>query len=297
MVTLTVKRSAWLSPELAYDRCNERVREVARRISKHRLHVTAFEVQSKTGEGWPHWHLIVYAPDERSLESIREQVRKAWRIVEERVECDESTGEVLAVSRVADSIGFSDVQEAKTRQGIARYCAKYLVKPWAAIPPWMGEGRRQLRKLRISRGAFDWLASAGRHKPAIGGRRAVLSPGRCSKRRPLFCRMAASANSMSLVQRVADRLVFRRAVPLAATSAALPIFEAIDARPIGSPDVPIARTRWRITPHAAAQLSAGSVREWAAAVSADRFRRIRAELSGRWRSRQAGEVDEPSPAS
>jgi hypothetical protein len=294
LTTLTVDRQAWLSPEMAYQRCNERVRQVARRVSKLGIHVTAFEVQSKTGDGWPHWHLIIYAPDDRPLPAIRAEVRRAWQIIEERTEVDEATGEVLSVSRTRQSIGFSDVQEARTREGIARYVAKYLMKAWPAIPAWMGEGKRQLRKLRISVGAFAWLTAQGRHRPKLGGRRKPAKPGRCSRRRPLFDRMAASSNSMSLMQRQGDRLVFRRQVPIAASGESVLMLEALGAEPLGDRSVPLVRTRWLVPSAGVGDLSAGVLRELAAKVAAERFKRRRAEFARAWAAMQS-RGGEPSP--
>ena len=290
MITLTVDRSEWLSPEAAYQRCNERVREVARKVAVSRVYVTAFELQGKTGGGWPHWHLVVWAPDERAIEEIERTVRKAWRIFDERHEIDEATGELLSTVRTSQAIGIVDVQEARTREGVAVYVSKYVTKPWTAIPPWMGEGRRQLRKLRISRGAFDWLQAVGRHRPTIGSRKVARMPGRCGKRRSLFDRMAASGNSMNVMQRVGERLVFKRRIPVPASGEGVAILERLGATPMGLPDVPVCRTRWRLPESAVRQLSSGTMREIAIDAATARFKRQREFFAGQWAREQSQRV-------
>lgn len=214
MVTLTIDRKLWLGPEefaiaAAYQRCNERVREVTRRISLAGIHVTALELQGKTGDGWPHWHLIVWAPDDRAVESIAQEVKRAWCITDEHV--DQDTGDV---SRSRVSIGRVDVQEARTREGVCKYAAKYVVKPWPSLPAWMGESRRQLRKLRISSGCFDWLEAAGRHVRHRGGR--MVSRARRRPARRLFDRMASSGSQLAVFRRDGDRLCWVCTLPVPA---------------------------------------------------------------------------------
>lgn len=207
LITLTVDRAKFIGPEAAYQRCNDRVREVARVASSSGIHATALELQGKTGAGWPHWHLICWAPDGRSIESIRDVVRRAWRTLTEFI--DEGTGEVT-VSR--EAIGFVDVTEAREREGVGRYTAKYLLKAWPAVPAWMGESSRQLRKLRLSSKAFDWLEREGRHVRHRGGRRKPDGNRRPARR--LFDRMAWSGASMALMRRESGRLRFVRILPV-----------------------------------------------------------------------------------
>lgn len=227
MVTLTINRKLWLGPEefaiaAAYQVCNERVREVTRKISLAGVHVTALELQGKTGEGWPHWHLIVWAPDTRSVESIAAEVKRAWCIVDEHV--DQDTGEVTR-SRV--SIGRIDVQEARTREGVCKYAAKYVVKPWPALPAWMGESRRQLRKLRISNGCFDWLERVGRHVRHRGGRSVPRSRRRPARR--LWDRMASSGSQLAVFRREGERLLWVCTLPVPAAADGLNVLAEVGA--------------------------------------------------------------------
>lgn len=210
MITLTIDRERWLGPEVAYQRVSERVREVARAVSLEGIHVTALELQGLTGDGWPHWHLIVWAPDDRSVSLIEARVQRAWSVTTEHV--DESTGEVW---RSRESIGFSRVDVAREREGVARYAAKYLLKPWEAVPSWMGESSRQLRKLRVSSGVFDWLESVGRHLRHRGGRRVGSRRRRPARR--LFERMARSGLCHAVFRREGSRMRFVRMVPVPAS--------------------------------------------------------------------------------
>ncbi|NOG96315.1 MAG: hypothetical protein HND27_11130, partial [Bacteroidetes bacterium] len=195
LVTLTVDRSMWTCPEAAYQRCNERVREVARAIRPGAVYFVAFEVQTKTGEGWPHWHMCFHlGEDPRSPAELKRTVERAWSIITDSV--DVETGEVF---RSRERIGFVDVQEAKNRQGTGRYVAKYCTKQWDVVPPWMGNSRRQLRKLRLSSPAFDVLVGLERHVRHRGGR---VEPGkrRRARARRLFDRMAESCSKCVVVR-------------------------------------------------------------------------------------------------
>jgi hypothetical protein len=261
LVTLTVDRERWTGPGAAYQRCNERVREVARVVSKEGIHVTAFELQGKSGAGWPHWHLIVFAPDDRPISEIRRRVEKAWSIIERREEVDQETGEVLWETRSRESIGIVDVQEARTVQGVARYAAKYLVKAWPAVPSWMGESRRQLRKLRCSVKCFAWWECAGRHHRATGSRR-KRTAGRRRRTRSLFDRMASSGLSMRVMQRTGDRLTFVRAVQVPAGPEFDRRTEELGGSAICKEGVPWERMRWRLSRRAFAAMTGEDAGRW-----------------------------------
>jgi len=134
---------------------------------------------------------------------------------------DESTGEVTG--RTTQSCGFSNLQLARNGEGASRYLAKYCVKPWSAVPPWMGESFQQLRKVRFSRAAFSQLERMGRHVVQRGSRRVVLEPARglrrrCVRRR-LYDRMASSGCALAVYRVGADkRLSYVCDIPVPATS-------------------------------------------------------------------------------
>jgi hypothetical protein len=219
MISLTVNRDEWTNAETAYQACNERVRRVAAAVSKHGIYATAFEVQTKTGEGWPHWHLVVWVPDveRRSNGEIRRAVEAAWRIQHCWAEVDETTGELVRRRGCSQSIGFSSCRFAvDDARSVAGYCAKYLMKPWPAVPVWMLKGRRQLRKLRLSRGCFEWLERVGRHVPT-GPRVVKLGPHRRYRRRSLLDRMVTSGTKLDVLRRVGWQWRYAGSVPFAPT--------------------------------------------------------------------------------
>lgn len=188
-ITLTVDRTAWTGPEVAYQRCQERVRRVMAEVCPSGVWFAALEMQTKTGDGWPHWHVAAWVPHEtRSAgkgSELQAAVLKRWTTRTEHV--DRDTGEVtVSVER----IGFVDVQDVRSRRGMGRYLAKYIVKPWRAVPEWMGRSSRRFRKLRFSDATYDVLEKLHRHDRARGSRRPVR--GRLRPARALFERMARS---------------------------------------------------------------------------------------------------------
>lgn len=209
MITLTIDRAEWVSPETAYDRCNERVREVARVVSRRGIHVAVVEMQTKTGDGWPHWHLLVYCPESRSREEIQHEVEKAWRIRTPGA-VDEETGEV--VTWIKQSIGISDVQVTRDRKAAARYIAKYINKRWEAHPAWMLNSYRQIRKFRFSKGVFAFLAERKLHIPKRGSRKPRT--GRRRRRRLMVERLARSETQHIVFRKDAGNLKYAGRVGL-----------------------------------------------------------------------------------
>lgn len=199
-ITLTVDRSLFLSPEHAYQRCNDRVRKVLGRLGA--LWACGFEVQTKTGDGWPHWHAIVFVPHQVSEAEARRRVRAAWSIREVFAESiDPETGEVVQhVRRVplAGSRGIC-VEDAKDAGGVARYVAKYIVKPWDAVPAWMGDSYTRFRKARFSGAFYDTLERLHRHHRDRRPRQAHRSLAK-STRRTVFERMARSGCACDVFQ-------------------------------------------------------------------------------------------------
>jgi hypothetical protein len=192
-VTLTVDRSAWMSPEAAYQRCNERTRKVLARIGA--LAFTAVELQTKTGDGWPHWHAVV-RPDDQSitLEEVRAIVDRHWRVTTESV--DRETGEV---TRSVERIGVPQAQhvdEVRDNEGCAIYVSKYVTKVWDAVPRWMGVSRRRMRKIRMSDAFYDVLERLYRHDRQRGSRKPPSS-GRKLRVRTLYQRMACSGATLN----------------------------------------------------------------------------------------------------
>jgi len=234
MITLTVDRVQFIGPEAAYWACQERVREVAGAVSLQGIWMAALELQGKTGDGWPHWHLIVWAPDDRSLASIEERVRRFWK--SKHVTTDTETGEELVEwLAIAGPKGIK-VGEARTIEGIARYAAKYVVKAWPAVPDWMGESRCQLRKLRLARGCFLWLAANGRHVIHAGGRKKAERRRRPARK--LYDRMAASCSHHAVFKRVGESLRWSGSLSIPGSARGIELITGSGARVVRAGSMP-----------------------------------------------------------
>jgi hypothetical protein len=208
-ITLTIDRTLFLGPELAYQRANEYSRKVFGRMSVDGLWFAALELQTKTGDGWPHWHAIVWVPAGKSIASLKAAADSAWRTTTEHI--DQETGELLSVSR--ESIGFSKVEECRDREAVGTYIAKYVMKPWHAVAGWMLQSSRRFRKVRASSRVYEVLERLHRHVRQRGSRKPASASGR--KTRRLLDRMACSGSEVN-VFRVGDwgKLEYVRTLPL-----------------------------------------------------------------------------------
>lgn len=273
---VTIDRKMWTSPEAAYQRVQDRVREICRVISLLGIHVTAMELQGKTGDGWPHWHILIYCPDARTIEEIREKAVKAWHIRTEHV--DHETGEVT-VSR--EKIGTCHVEEARDRSGAARYAAKYLLKPWAAVPAWMGESRRQLRKLRPGGKCYPYWEMLGLHTRRLGSRRSPKTHRKPARK--LFDRMARSGLSHAVFRRRGEQLEFVGLIPVPASHDGAKLLGAAGARVVQAG--PWAKTRWALDESSMSQLRAS----WDELLELQRSEYVkrRRDLACAWEREQA----------
>lgn len=199
-ITLTVDRRLFTGPEAAYQRCNEYVRKAVGGACPKGVFFSALEVQTKTGDGWPHWHVLAWCPDDRPVAVVKAAVLKGWRTRTETI--DQETGEVTRSSEPIGVPAACDVQEVRDAVGAGKYIAKYMMKAWKAVPPWMLESRRRFRKVRLSTHTYDILEGLHRHDRHRGARKTRTGTGR--RTRTLLQRMAASGSSLT-VFRVADR--------------------------------------------------------------------------------------------
>jgi hypothetical protein len=223
--------------------------------------MAALEVQTKTGDGWPHWHVMAWCPDGRSVEQLKAAAVKRWTTRTEE-EIDIETGEVLRLSSV-EPIGFVDVQIARDRVAAGTYIAKYLAKPWDAVPQWMGDSSKRFRKLRASGGFYDVMEKLHRHTRNRGGRKQRKGTGRHTRR--LFERMAASGASSNIFRKERGGLVY-----------------------VGT--VPVPQGEWpRLAASMASFAQLGPLTRCRLAISSAQLRRIYAE-SGQWRERRAALV-------
>jgi hypothetical protein len=199
LVTLTIDRSKFLSAQMAEERVRDRVRRIPRSILGHDRGIwfCGFEVQTATGEGWPHWHLALRVPEGLSVAGMKARVLRAWRIKEKIGEdVDRETGEVrerFQFVSIAQPQGV-DVSVARCANRVATYVAKYLTKQWEAVPAWMGESFRRFRRMRCSDELYVCLERIHRHDRKKPARRTAHGTRRY-RRRSLFDRMAASCTS------------------------------------------------------------------------------------------------------
>lgn len=205
LVTLTVDRRAFINPEAAYQAVQDRVRYVMAGICPSRVWFAALEVQTKTGEGWPHWHAVAWVPDDRSCDELKRVLVKRWHTIHEHV-CAE-TGEVTRSKLPIGIAAAQDVQEAREAKAVGVYISKYVTKPWDVVPEWMGDSTRRTRKVRLSGHSFDVLADLGRHVRHRGSRR--ISTPTARRQRTLYQRMAASGQRCKVLSVEGDRLVYR----------------------------------------------------------------------------------------
>jgi hypothetical protein len=211
MLAFTIDRKLFVGPEAAYQRANEYVRKAVNAGCPSGVWVAALELQGKTGDGWPHWHVLVWCPDRRPVREIEAAILRAWRT--RTAEYDPQTGEVLSWS--SERIGFVSVRECRSAKGAGIYCAKYVTKGWPAVAPWMLQSCRRFRKVRVSNGAYVVLEKLGRHQIVHGPRREHKRDDRRRRARTLLDRMASSGGKLA-VFRVGPwgRLSFRCVVPI-----------------------------------------------------------------------------------
>lgn len=210
-ITLTTGRDQFLSPKLAYERCNPRVSKVMDTVCRPdlapqamKINFVACEVQGKTGDGWAHWHVLAWIPpaDTRTIDQIKSDALKKWRLMTEHV--DRETGEV---TRSYESIGEPWCQKfelARSAEGTARYICKYIVKTLPAVPEWIHKHTGRFRCMRFSNGAFDYLEQLQRHYRRRGARpepKGVVRPART-----ILDRMAASGSSCNVFRREGSKL-------------------------------------------------------------------------------------------
>jgi len=204
-VTLTLARAGWTNPAAAYLVANERVRKtlgpVAKEFQGHGVYISVLEWQTKTGDGWAHWHGLVWMRDGLTIEEFTRRVTKSWSIPEP-VKVDHDTGEVLKYTRV--SLGFVKCEESDSNTAVAKYIAKYVVKEDEAGPaPWLLDSSRQLRKYRKSKGWNELAERLHLHVCKRGPRRVPLHRRRAA--RILAERIATSGLSTRCVEYRAGR--------------------------------------------------------------------------------------------
>jgi hypothetical protein len=148
------------------------------------------EVQTKTGDGWVHWHVLCDLQgtewcDGSGWIDLAGFNRRAW-----------------SVWRDEFGIGGVDLQLIRSPRGAVGYCAKYLTKPWAAIPQWMLAERSSVRLFGCSKEAGRII----RERLGIQQRmHAGKKTGERRERLPLVDRLAMSGLSCKVVGEQTNR--------------------------------------------------------------------------------------------
>jgi hypothetical protein len=195
-ITLSFDREAFTGPEEAYDAGMKKLSELLSKQLGFKLWFRVIEVQTKTGDGWIHWHCVVDCGDTEfddravsrlrpiNLSRLQAEVKEWW--------CD--------VWKLGGR-GGQDIQLAKKRGAIAGYLSKYIVKPWPAIPEWILQ-RKFLRLVGFSKAANQHLRMVG-----LTGRCDSVAKDRDKKssvRKPVASlgeRLASSALSCKVVNK------------------------------------------------------------------------------------------------
>jgi hypothetical protein len=181
LLTLTVDRKEFDSPLHAWKVIGRRFSQLVSQRMGCKLWVRVLELQTGTGDGWPHLHALIDLGGTRnSLSKARKILWKRWR--------DEW------------HIGGGDLAQCRSRRGSAKYLAKYVVKGLPAIPSWMLEMKTSPRMIGWSRAANDLLRLAGLRSPAVR-RNADDKRRGYRSRRTLLDRLAESGKSTAVVVR------------------------------------------------------------------------------------------------
>lgn len=149
LVTLTIDRRKHASCESAFDTVlqNRYLPRLMALLGKDVPWIRVLEFQSKTGDGWPHWHLLVDV-SRFGLKRIPVKILKEmWRFWKD-----------------VWGLGSVDVQEVdfKTREHALRYVGKYLTKqPQRGWPSWV-LARDRIRLIESSR-VVGKIISEGSH--------------------------------------------------------------------------------------------------------------------------------------
>lgn len=211
-ITLTLNRSLFLTAELAYRRAQPRVSKVLSALGD--VWCATIEPQTKTGEGFIHWHALVFLAKGESLDDLRRRVDRHWSIREKYAEAvvDRETGEELQRAKFRRlHLGRTNVEWAHNKQGVSRYCAKYLVKSWPAVPPWMLDSTTRFRKHRFSDRWYDLQEQIHRHYRKRGSRTEPTASIRVPAR-TLRERMARSCSALHVFSDVEGEKRFLGAV-------------------------------------------------------------------------------------
>ncbi len=185
LFTLTVDRENFGSCQAAHAFVSSkgRIGLLMKRLGV-KLWVWVLEFQQKTGDGWPHWHILVDLAD---CPDGKLDLKRAWKFWRDKWEIG---GLDLRIKR----------RFRKPRHAI-NYITKYLIKsPKYGYPRWVLESVKAIRLVAACR-KLGPLVSDGRSKPkseSDGGRK----PRGC--RRPLVNRLAGCGQNTTAMRQSSD---------------------------------------------------------------------------------------------
>lgn len=198
LLTLTCDRKNFESPEDAYSFITDDglIRRLMRFLGVTRW-VWVLEFQQKTGEGWPHWHILI---DLTSVPAQKLDLKRAWHLWRDKWQCG---GVDLQLRK-----RFSSATHA------IRYVTKYLTKyPEKGYPAWVLSYARRMRFFQASKAIGAILsepkpaaASEASEEPSPESAELVADePTQPKKRSPMRSLAARMAECGELCTAVVER--------------------------------------------------------------------------------------------
>lgn len=180
LLTLTVDRNEFPTPEAAHRFISDkgRIRLLLRHLGiEHFFWVLEF--QQKTGDGWPHWHILIDLAD---CPGGKVDLKAAWQFWRDKWHLG---GLQLSLRRE-----FDDPAHA------VNYITKYLTKqPGKGYPRWVLESEKRIRFFQGSRSLGALVGHGGNKKSESTGK-----DRRCrAPMRPLVERMAACGQKSNVL--------------------------------------------------------------------------------------------------
>jgi hypothetical protein len=156
LFTLTVDRSNFSGPEHAHQVISggQYVRRLLGELGV-KSWVWVLEFQQATGDGWPHWHILIdrtALPDRGRIRHFLD-LKKAWATWRDRWHLG--------------GLDFAPKRETQTAAHAVNYITKYLMKnPPAGYPNWVLERGKRLRFVQGSKG-LGALVGNGKKAAAV----------------------------------------------------------------------------------------------------------------------------------
>ncbi len=148
LYTITINRILFSSPEEAYHYVMKK-KFLARLLTKEmkvRRWVWVMEIQEKTGDGWPHWHILIdvsdlplmwYCRETKDAVKQKPENRQGWIAIPHFFDLNK-VHRLLRKWGIGEQCYLSETDKNVTSPEQAiRYIMKYLIKsPERGFPPW-----------------------------------------------------------------------------------------------------------------------------------------------------------------